>query len=60
MKIVDVLCTLIGFDDWVRYLRMKLENNNRERLSPGANLGYANVLPPKLNAKTSIDCWSAI
>ena len=43
-----------------RYSRMKLGNADRERLSLCANLRYANVLLAKLNARSSIDCWSAI
>ena len=43
-----------------RYSRMKLENADREWLSPCANPQYANVLFAKLNARSSIDCWSAI
>ena len=43
-----------------RYSRMKLENADRERLSPCANPRYANVLLAKLNARSSIDCWLAI
>ena len=43
-----------------RFLRMKLENADRERLSPCANLRYANVLLAKLKARSLIDCWSAI
>ena len=43
-----------------RYSRMKLEIADRERLSPCASLRYANVLLAKLNARSSIDCWSAI
>ena len=39
---------------------MKLENADRERLSPCANLRYANVLLAKMNARSSIDRWSAI
>ena len=39
---------------------MKLENADREQLSPCANLRYANVLLAKLNARILIDCWSAI
>ena len=38
---------------------MKLESANREQLSPCANLRYANVLLAKLNARSSIGCWSA-
>ena len=43
-----------------RYFRKKLENAHRERLSPCANLRYAKVLLAKLNARSLIDCWSAI
>ena len=43
-----------------RYSRMKLDNSDMKRLSPCANLRYANVLLAKLNARSSIDCWSAI
>ena len=43
-----------------KFSRMKLENAERERLSPCANLRYANVLLAKLNARSSIDCWPAI
>ena len=39
---------------------MKLENADRERLSSCANLRYANVLLANLNARSSIDFWSAI
>ena len=39
---------------------MRLENADRERLSPRANLRYANVRLATLNAKSSIGCWSAI
>ena len=39
---------------------MRLENADRERLCPCANLRYANVLLAKLNARSSIDCRSAI
>ena len=37
-----------------RYSRMKLEYAETERLSPFANLRYANVLLAKLNARSSI------
>ena len=39
---------------------MKLEDADRERLSPCATLRYANVLLAKLNARNSIDGWSVI
>ena len=39
---------------------MKLENADMEQLSPCANLRYANVIIAMLNARSSIDCWSAI
>ena len=39
---------------------MTLENAERERLSPCANPRYANVLLAKLNARSSVDCSSAI
>ena len=51
VNIVDILCTLIGFDYSIKVFA------NETRC---ANLLYANVLLANLNAKSSIDCWLAI
>ena len=42
------------------YSRMKLKKADREQLSRCASAGCANVLLAKLNARSLIDCLSAI
>ena len=43
-----------------RYLRMKLDKADRERLCLFANHRCANILLARLNARISMDWWSAI
>ena len=54
-NIINILCTLVRFDDCIEVLTDEARKDRRGRLSRCANLRYANNLLEKLTARKSIE-----